>query len=46
MVNEELGKESIRRMATLKFEYLMPGHGVPVEGNASKRLKDYVDKVL
>jgi glyoxylase-like metal-dependent hydrolase (beta-lactamase superfamily II) len=46
MVNEELGKESIRRMATLEFEYLLPGHGAPVEGNASKRLKDYMDKVL
>lgn len=43
MVNEELGKASIRRMATLEFEYLMPGHGAPVEGNASKRLKDFVD---
>jgi glyoxylase-like metal-dependent hydrolase (beta-lactamase superfamily II) len=46
MVNEELGKESIRRMATLEFEYLMPGHGAPVEGNASKKLKDFVDREL
>ncbi len=46
MLNEELWKESIRRMATLEFEYLMPGHGAPVEGNASKRLKDYVNREL
>ena len=46
MVNEELGKESIRRMATLEFEYLMPGHGAPIEGNASKKLKYFVDKEL
>jgi glyoxylase-like metal-dependent hydrolase (beta-lactamase superfamily II) len=46
MVNEELGKESIRRMATLQFEYLLPGHGAPVEGNASEKLKDFVNKEL
>lgn len=46
MVNEELGKESIRRIATLQFEYLLPGHGSPVEGNASKKLKDFVDREL
>jgi hypothetical protein len=33
-------------MATLEFDYLMPGHGAPVEGNASKKLKDFVDKEL
>jgi len=46
MLSVEQGKESIRRMATLEFEYLMPGHGVPVEGNASKKLKDFADRDL
>jgi hydroxyacylglutathione hydrolase len=46
MVNEELGRESIRRMATLQFEYLLPGHGAPVEGNASEKLKDFVNREL
>jgi len=46
MVNEELGRESIRRMATLQFEYLLPGHGAPVEGNASEMLKDFVNREL
>ena len=46
MVNEELGRESIRRMATLQFEYLLPGHGTPVEGNASDKLKDFVNREL
>jgi len=46
MLNVEQGKESIRRMATLEFEYLMPGHGAPVEGNASKKLKEFVEKGL
>jgi len=46
MMNDEQAKESIRRMATLEFEYLMPGHGAPVEGNASKKLKDFVDREL
>jgi len=46
MVNEELGKHSIRRMATLQFEYLLPGHGAPVEGNASEKLKDFVNREL
>ena len=46
MVNEELGKESIRRMTTLQFEYLLPGHGAPVEGNASEKLKDFVNREL
>jgi glyoxylase-like metal-dependent hydrolase (beta-lactamase superfamily II) len=46
MLNEEQAKESIRRMSTLEFEYLMPGHGVPVGGNASKKLKDFVDREL
>jgi glyoxylase-like metal-dependent hydrolase (beta-lactamase superfamily II) len=42
MMNGEQAKESIRRMATLEFEYLMPGHGAPVEGNASEKLRDFV----
>ena len=46
MISDEQAKESIRRMATLDFEYLMPGHGAPVEGNASKKLKDFVDREL
>jgi hydroxyacylglutathione hydrolase len=46
MVNEELGKHSIRRMATLQFEYLLPGHGAPIEGNASEKLKDFVNREL
>lgn len=46
MLNDEQGKTSIRRMATLEFEYLMPGHGAPVEGNASEKLKDFVDREL
>lgn len=35
-MNDEQAKEGIRRMATLEFEYLVPDHGAPVEGNASK----------
>jgi hydroxyacylglutathione hydrolase len=46
MQNEKQAKMSIRRMATLEFEYLMPGHGAPVDGNASRKLKDFVDKEL
>ena len=46
MLNVEQGKESIRRMATLEFEYLMPGHGAPVEGNASKKLSNFVNTRL
>lgn len=46
MVNEKLGRESIRRMATLQFEYLLPGHGTPVEGNASEKLKRFVNREL
>jgi glyoxylase-like metal-dependent hydrolase (beta-lactamase superfamily II) len=46
MMNAEQGKESIRRMATLEFEYLVPGHGAPVEGNASEKLKNFVDGEL
>ena len=46
MLNAEQGRESIRRMATLEFEYLMPGHGAPVEGNASKKLREFVNTGL
>jgi glyoxylase-like metal-dependent hydrolase (beta-lactamase superfamily II) len=46
MINDEQAKESIRRMATLEFECLMPGHGAPVEGNASEKLKNFVEKEL
>jgi hypothetical protein len=45
-MNDEQTKEPIRRMPTLEFEYLVPGHGAPVEGNASKKLKDFVDRKL
>jgi hypothetical protein len=41
-----LGKHSNRRMATLQFEYLLPGHGAPIEGNASEKLKDFVNREL
>jgi hypothetical protein len=31
---------------SLEFEYLMPGHGAPVDGNASEKLKKFVDEEL
>lgn len=46
MIDGERAKESIRRMATLEFGYLMPGHGAPVKGNASEKLKNFVDREL
>jgi len=46
MVDDKQAKESIMRMATLEFEYLMPGHGSRVEGNASERLKTFLKDQL
>jgi glyoxylase-like metal-dependent hydrolase (beta-lactamase superfamily II) len=46
MLNAEQGKASIRKLATLEFEFLLPGHGAPVEGNASKKLREFVDMHL
>ena len=39
-------KESIRKMAMLEFDGLMPGHGAPVLDDASKKLKEFVTNEL
>ena len=41
-VNMDQAKESVRKIAELKFEYLLPGHGPPITSNASAKLNEFV----
>ncbi len=38
-------RESIKKLAQFDFEHLIPGHGDPLIGNASKKLKELVKKL-
>jgi glyoxylase-like metal-dependent hydrolase (beta-lactamase superfamily II) len=38
----EEAKASIRKMTTLEFSMLLPGHGPPIARDASKILKEFV----
>jgi len=35
-------RRSVERISTLEFEMLLPGHGKPIEENASEKLKHFV----
>jgi glyoxylase-like metal-dependent hydrolase (beta-lactamase superfamily II) len=37
----ELAKTSIRKLATLSYETLLPGHGDPLEGGASQAVATF-----
>ena len=42
--NSSQAKESVRKLSTLEFDCLLPGHGPPIISNASKKLKELVQK--
>jgi hypothetical protein len=35
-------KRSVEKISKLEFQTLFPGHGNPVEGDASGKLRDFV----
>lgn len=45
-VNMEQAKESVRKISTYQYTVLLPGHGPPMTQDASRVMKDYVQKEL
>jgi glyoxylase-like metal-dependent hydrolase (beta-lactamase superfamily II) len=41
-LNVQEALDSVRKIATLEFDILLPGHGVPVMGKAATKLKELV----
>jgi glyoxylase-like metal-dependent hydrolase (beta-lactamase superfamily II) len=39
-LNTEEARNSIRKIATYDFEFLLPGHGPPIMAGASKKVKE------
>ncbi len=44
-INPEQHRESIKKLAQFEFEHLIPGHGRPVIGGASQKLKELARKL-
>jgi glyoxylase-like metal-dependent hydrolase (beta-lactamase superfamily II) len=38
-------RESLRKIAALDFDLLLPGHGVPLRPDASGKIRDFVGTV-